>query len=161
MERYPHLAVLTAMVHDTTTGRVKPRGEHELRIEYTPNRADRRELAHGLIACVRLLFAAGARRVFVPTDPLILLEAGDPLPRPEDLRITPDRCRLSAVHPLGSIPMGDDPAHAAVDSRGRHHEIEGLWVADGSLFPSSIGVPPQLSIYALGLHVGRSIIAAG
>ena len=34
---------------------------------------------------------------------------------------------------------------------------ENLFVADGSLFPSSIGGPPQLSIYALGLHVGRAI----
>ncbi|MBW2688037.1 MAG: hypothetical protein JRE19_19340, partial [Deltaproteobacteria bacterium] len=36
---------------------------------------------------------------------------------------------------------------------------QNLWVADGSLFPSSIGVPPQLSIYAMGLHVGRSLSA--
>ncbi len=43
-------------------------------------------------------------------------------------------------------------------SQGLTH-LEGLWVADGSLFPTSIGVPPQLSIYALGLHVGRAIAA--
>ncbi|MBW2211899.1 MAG: hypothetical protein JRG67_12820, partial [Deltaproteobacteria bacterium] len=39
------------------------------------------------------------------------------------------------------------------------HHLQNLWVADGSLFPSSIGVPPQLSIYAMGLHVGRSLAA--
>jgi choline dehydrogenase-like flavoprotein len=61
------------------------------------------------------------------------------------------------VHPMGSVPMSDDPS-AAVDSEGRHHHLRGLWIADGSLFPSSIGVPPQLSIYALGLHVGRAIV---
>ena len=48
---------------------------------------------------------------------------------------------ITAVHPMGSVPMGDDPS-AAVDSEGRHHHLRGLWVADGSLFPSSIGVPP-------------------
>jgi choline dehydrogenase-like flavoprotein len=53
--------------------------------------------------------------------------------------------------------MGDDPQKAPVDSRGKHHHVDGLWVADGSLFPSSIGVPPQMSIYAMGLHVGRAI----
>jgi choline dehydrogenase-like flavoprotein len=58
---------------------------------------------------------------------------------------------------MGGVSMGDDPARAAVDSRGRHHHVRGLYVADGSLFPSSIGVPPQLSVYALGLHVGRAI----
>jgi choline dehydrogenase-like flavoprotein len=35
--------------------------------------------------------------------------------------------------------------------------VKNLFVADGSLFPTSIGGPPQLSIYALGLHVGRAI----
>jgi choline dehydrogenase-like flavoprotein len=53
--------------------------------------------------------------------------------------------------------MGDDPKRSAVDSEGKHHHMEGLWVADGSLFPTSIGGPPQLSIYALGLHVGRAL----
>ncbi len=53
--------------------------------------------------------------------------------------------------------MDDDPTRAAVGSDGKHHHLDGLWIADGSLFPTSIGVPPQLSIYALGLHVGRAI----
>jgi choline dehydrogenase-like flavoprotein len=57
---------------------------------------------------------------------------------------------------MGSVPMGE-VASAAVDSQGRHRAVRGLWIADGSLFPSSIGVPPQLSIYALGLHVGRAL----
>ena len=68
---------------------------------------------------------------------------------------------VTAVHPMGSVAMGDDPRESAVDSRGRHHEVAGLWVADGSLFPTSIGGPPQLSIYAMGLHVGEAIVAAG
>ncbi|MBW1832223.1 MAG: hypothetical protein JRJ10_11100 [Deltaproteobacteria bacterium] len=64
-----------------------------------------------------------------------------------------------AVHPMSSVPMGDDPQRAPVGSDGKHHHLQNLWVADGSLFPSSIGVPPQLSIYAMGLHVGRSLAA--
>jgi choline dehydrogenase-like flavoprotein len=35
-----------------------------------------------------------------------------------------------------------------------------LWVADGSLFPSSTGVPPQISIYALGLLTGQACAAS-
>ena len=57
--------------------------------------------------------------------------------------------------------MGDDPEFAPVDSRGRHYGLAGLWVGDGSLFPTSIGVPPQISIYAMGLHVGEDIASGG
>ncbi len=158
MERYDNLAVLTAMIHDRSEGRVRPRGDLGLRVDYHVGSDDRKELVLGLVACVRLLRAAGAIRVFVPTDPPLTLEPNDSLAALETLELDRSGLRLAAVHPMGSVPMGDDPATAAVDSRGKHHHLDRLWIADGSLFPSSIGVPPQLSIYALGLHVGRAIV---
>ena len=76
----------------------------------------------------------------------------------ERLEIMPGSLDISSVHPMGSVPMGDDPS-AAVDSEGRHHHLRGLWVADGSLFPTSIGGPPQISIYAFALHLAPHVIA--
>lgn len=163
MERYAHLAVLTAMVHDRTRGSVRPDGDLGLSIDYWPDAADRAELAHGVWACAELLFAAGARRVFVPARPPIVLERDASAASRQALQalsIERGVVDVTAVHPMASVPMGDDPARSAVDSEGRHHHLAGLWVADGSLFPSSIGVPPQLSIYALGLHVGRALARA-
>ena len=121
----------------------------------------RRELVFGLAACARLLFAGGARRVYIPTAKPLILERGADLDQLEKIELSPGYLDITAVHPMGTVPMGDDPTVAAVDSRGKHHHLEGLWVADGSLFPSSIGVPPQVSIYALGLHVGEAIAARG
>lgn len=159
MRRYPNLAVLTAMIHDLTPGTVKPDGELGLSIDLWPDEGDRAELSLGLWASAKLLFAAGARRVLVPTATPVLLERGDSLEFLRSLPIERGSIDLVAVHPMATVPMGDDPERAAVDSDGRHHHLHGLFVADGSLFPSSIGVPPQLSIYALGLHVGRAIAA--
>jgi choline dehydrogenase-like flavoprotein len=156
MKRYENLAVLTAMIHDRTRGTVRPDGDLRLTIDYWPDEDDRRELALGLEASARLLFAAGARRVFVPGHPPRVLERGASLDELRSLPIERGGMEISAVHPMGSVPMGGVPS-AAVDGEGRHRAVRGLWIADGSLFPSSIGVPPQLSIYALGLHVGRAI----
>jgi len=157
MGRYAHLAVLTAMLHDHTAGEVAPRGDLGLTMDYWPDAEDRAELMFGLWACARLLFAAGARRVFVPAEPMIVLERGADLSGIARTDLVRGLMDVTAVHPMSTVPMGDDPAVAAVDSRGRHHHVEGLWVADGSLFPTSIGVPPQVSIYAMGLHVGRAL----
>ncbi len=156
---YPNLAVLTGMVHDLTAGRVKPKGRLGVAIDYWPNAEDRLELMTGLAACARLLHAAGARRVLIPTDPPMQFERGQDFSDLPSLELTHGKLDITAVHPMGSVPMGDDPQVAAVDSRGRHHHLRGLWVGDGSLFPSSIGGPPQLSIYAMGLHVGRAIVS--
>ncbi|QDG50503.1 hypothetical protein FIV42_07085 [Persicimonas caeni] len=157
MQLYDHLAVFTGMVHDQTPGKVLPKGELGVEIEWWPNEKDRRELTFGLARSAELLFAAGAKRVFVPTRPVRVLEPGDSVEPLEKLELEPGLIDITAVHPMSSVPMGDDPQEAPVDSRGKHHHVDGLWVADGSLFPSSIGVPPQMSIYAMGLHVGRAI----
>ena len=45
--------------------------------------------------------------------------------------------------------MGADARDAVIRGDGRHHQIENLWVFDGSAFPTSIGANPQLSIYGM------------
>jgi choline dehydrogenase-like flavoprotein len=157
MERYPHLAVFTAMIHDLTPGRVRPKGDLGLSIDYWPDEGDRKELMLGLWACAKALFAAGAKRVLIPSRAPRVLVPGDDLEFLKAMPLEKGELDLVAVHPMGSVPMGDDPKRSPVGSDGKHHHLKNLWVADGSLFPSSIGVPPQLSIYAMGLHVGRSL----
>ncbi len=160
MGRFEHMAVLAAMLHDRTPGEVEANGDFDVTMRYEPVAEDRAQLAQGLVHTARLLFAAGARRVIVPTHRVKILTSPGEVDALARTPIDAGTLSLTAVHPMGSVPMGDDPARAAVDSRGKHHHVEGLYVADGSLFPTSIGVPPQLSIYAMGLHVGRAIAAA-
>lgn len=158
MLRYERLAVLTAMLHDETRGRVAPDGDLGLRIDYQPSAADQAELRQGSQRIAQLLFAAGAQRVWIPQrEPLQLASVAE-LPRAAAIDL--GFSQLTAVHPMASCPMSDDPQRGPVDSRGRHHAADGLWIADGSLFPTSIGGPPQLSIYALGLHVGAAVVRA-
>jgi choline dehydrogenase-like flavoprotein len=45
-----------------------------------------------------------------------------------------------------------------VNSSGRHHELENVWVVDGSVFPTSLGVNPQLTIYALASRFSDEIL---
>ncbi len=57
--------------------------------------------------------------------------------------------RLASAHVMGGCSLGEDPTRSVTNSRGRHHQLENLSVFDGSLFPTSVGANPQLSIYAL------------
>ena len=58
---------------------------------------------------------------------------------------------------MGGCPLGPDPKHAVVDTRGRHHHLDNLHVIDGSLFPTSIGANPQLSIYAVAAKLSDGL----
>ena len=159
MRTYPNLAVLTAMVHDETSGTVEADDEGRPRIKYPMSEGDRQQLAKGLVACARILFAAGASEVTIPAVPPVRLSSAKELDGLDTSFVRPHGVPLTAVHPMGTMRMGDDPRTSVVKSTGEHHQIAGLFVSDGSLFPTSLGGPPQISIYAFALHVAPHVIA--
>lgn len=160
MKRYPNLAVFSAMLHDESNGEIYPIGDLGFTISYELNKRDASELRDGIIACTKLMFAAGAKKVLVPSNPIIEIKSENDILKYLDVRFEELNLDTTAVHPMSSIPMGDDANKFAVGSNGKYLHLDGLWVADGSLFPTSIGVPPQLSIYAMGLHVGEQIVSS-
>lgn len=64
-------------------------------------------------------------------------------------------------HALGTVRMGADPARFPVDPSGRFRGFSNLWVTDGSVFPTSGGVNPSLTIAANALRVGALIAGGG
>jgi choline dehydrogenase-like flavoprotein len=64
----------------------------------------------------------------------------------------------TSAHIMGTLRMGHDPATSVTNPGGKFHGIENLYAADGSLFPTSGGMNPSLTIMALGYRVGCSII---
>ncbi|MDB4969375.1 MAG: hypothetical protein JWN44_5064 [Myxococcales bacterium] len=152
MRLYPRIAVIAAMLHDRTEGSVTSSGGRPV-VKYALDASDQRALWKGMAACAEILFAAGARQVIVPfADPLMLSSPGE-IGRIAERHYRPLDPLLTAVHPMGTLALG-----RVVDERGKWRGLEGLWVADGSLFPTSIGGPPQLTIYAAGHKVGHYII---
>jgi choline dehydrogenase-like flavoprotein len=65
------------------------------------------------------------------------------------LPLEPLLTRVVSAHVMGGCGMADAPARGTVDSLGRHFQLENVSVHDGSVFPTSLGANPQLSIYAL------------
>jgi cholesterol oxidase len=82
---------------------------------------------------------------------------GDPVWDFMDLR------KLITAHPLGGLPLGEDHLQGAVDEFGRVFTAngdvhQGLFVADGSLIPSALGVNPLLTISALSERIAAGIV---
>ena len=65
------------------------------------------------------------------------------------------------AHALGSLVAGDDPAASVVDSFGKVHGMENLYVGDGSVLPRASRVNPALTIYAWGLRLGEHLADRG
>ncbi|MEO6950656.1 MAG: GMC family oxidoreductase [Polyangia bacterium] len=69
--------------------------------------------------------------------------------------------RTARFHIMGTCRMGDDPATSVVDRDGRTHEVANLWIADASVFVSSAGVNPSLTVQALARRTADRMLARG
>jgi cholesterol oxidase len=67
--------------------------------------------------------------------------------------------KFVTVHPLGGCPMSDDPKAGVTDDRGRVHGYDGLYVLDGSIVPTALGVNPSKTIAALAERGVERLIA--
>jgi len=67
------------------------------------------------------------------------------------------RQRIMTAHLMGGCAMGEDVRTSVVDSNAKFHHADNLYVFDGSLFPTSIGANPQLSIYGMALKQAENL----
>jgi len=69
------------------------------------------------------------------------------------------RIPLAGVaHQNGTIRFGRDPGTSALDPNCKAHDLDNLYVVDGSFFPSSGAVNPALTIMANALRVGDHLL---
>jgi len=72
--------------------------------------------------------------------------------------VTPAKSKPPTRHVMGTLRFGTDPAQSVCDPNGRFHDIGNLYAADGSLFPTSSGCNPTLTIMALATRVGGAML---
>jgi choline dehydrogenase-like flavoprotein len=69
------------------------------------------------------------------------------------------RIPLAGVaHQVGTVRFGNDPRSSALDANCKAHDVDNLYVVDGSFFCSSGAVNPALTIMANALRVGEHLI---
>jgi choline dehydrogenase-like flavoprotein len=165
MQQAAHVSTMIALTRDSEGGRVRVRREGRAAIDY---RIGARELSHmnrGIAAMVRAHVAAGAEEVITLHSRPHVLAAKNASPRAVDEFCTQaaasavDRnwSTLFSAHQMGTCRMGGDPRTSVCDERGAVRGIEGLFVADASLFPASSGVNPMITVMAMAKVVGEAI----
>jgi long-chain-alcohol oxidase len=165
MERSAHLSPVAVLGRDRGAGRVRVDGDGNPVVRWRLGPADDARLVAGVLAAAEVLAAAGATEVFT-------LQRRRPAFRPGDRQgqrewgsavrragLGPGRATLFSYHQMGSCRIGTDPAASAVGPDHATHEVDGLYVADASLFPTASGVNPMLSVMALA-HRAAGRLAA-
>ena len=164
LARLPTLGVLIALSIDGLLpgdegGTVSLRRDGRVRIDYPVSDALAESFRASCMAMARIQLAAGSREVCsLHPDPVVVRSDAD-LPALEAAPYGSLRHSIFTAHQMGGCAMGADPDTSVVDSNLRHHQIHNLFVVDGSVFPTSLGVNPSETIYALA-HWARDRVAA-
>jgi choline dehydrogenase-like flavoprotein len=157
MEKSKRFQAAVTLIHDHNVGRVYLDGDRK-RIEYDLDDRDFESLRASLRGTSRIYFAAGAKRVYLPTTRRTTIEReGDIDSVINSLTNGKNKYRLTSYHPQGTMRMGADPTKSVVGPDGRCHDLDNVYVPDASIFPSSIMVNPQLTVYGLASYIADQI----
>ncbi|MES2176344.1 MAG: GMC family oxidoreductase [Gemmatimonadota bacterium] len=126
-------------------------------ISYRMTTADRETLVRGIAATARLHFAAGAQEVTTLHSPMLRLRSEADIVDIASRPSGPNQLGLFTAHMNGTCRIGKNPATSGCTPDGERHGVPGLYVIDGSLFPTAPGVNPQETIMAMATILSSRI----
>ncbi len=162
MTRFPHLQVLIALLRDgfhpeSAGGQVALRDGWPV-LDYPISDYLWGGVRRAYAAMAEIQFAAGATQV------MPLHEGAAPASSWREARSVIEglplrglAARVVSAHVMGGCVMGSDPRNSVVNESGRHHHLANLSIHDGSVFPTSVGANPQLTIYALSARMATGL----
>lgn len=165
MQKAAHVSTTIVLARDSQGGRVRVRREGRAAIEYRPGVRELMHLKRGIAAGVRAHVAAGAEEVMtLHSRPHVLHTRGatdaaidDFCTRIMSSAIDRNWSTLFSAHQMGSCRMGRDPQTSVCDERGAVRGVDGLFVADASLFPASSGVNPMITVMTVAKIIGEGL----
>jgi choline dehydrogenase-like flavoprotein len=163
-EQLAQTSIVGILLRDRDPGKVTVNRHGRPRVHYEISRSDVANVRVALRGAAQILEAAGATEIFSLHTPPVrtrLTESGwlDRFMDSTD-QLGYRHCRMSYVsfHQMATASVGSSPKDSVVNEAGETHELRDLYVADASVFPTSSGVNPMITIMAIADHVARGIV---
>ena len=151
--QFPHANVMLALMRDgfhdqSVGGKVELRSDGSPLLDYPLTDYVLDGARRGMLAMAEIQFEAGAKTVYpgheLGTGTSTWAETKKAI---EALPMKPLLTKIGSAHVMGGCGLAADAQRGVTRPDGVHWQLENLSIHDGSLFPTSIGANPQLSIY--------------
>ncbi len=167
MEEWRKVGSIGVMVNDSDSfGRVLPlfplpyglpRAGMEALVFYRLGRRDVRAAQEGMVEACRILLEGGAERVCTGLARKPWVRGERDLQELLGMKLKATDFVWSAYHPQGTCRMSPTPESGVVDSWGKCHDLDNLYIADASIFPECVKVNPQISIMAFATRCAEHL----
>lgn len=154
-DSFPYLHGQIALIRDgfheqSQGGTVELNKYHQPVMDYVPSEYLKAGFRDALTNMTECTFAAGAKQVMVGHSQTgIYTSFTEAKQAITQLSMDPKQLRLVSAHVMGGCAMGADEKSSVVNEWGLHHQMSNLSVMDGSIFPTSLGVNPQWTIFGI------------
>ena len=156
-----HLNVGGILLRDRDHGKVVLRKDGSPVWKYSISKYDQAHIREGVRRGTELYAAAGATEVISSTVRPVRWRSGqsidDFMDGVDAVGYGSNQTGYFTFHQMGTARMGSNPATSVVDENNETHDTQGLYVMDGSCFPSSSGVNPMLTIASIA-HRGATLL---
>ncbi|GLJ25898.1 hypothetical protein SUGI_0496460 [Cryptomeria japonica] len=166
MLKFSRTCSFIVLLRDRGSGTVAAKADGSLDIKYKLRSDDEERAREGVEKGLRVLAAAGA------------VEVGTHHQDVESFKLRPDSscihdkdfdeyvrrvgkkggAPLYCAHQMGSCRMGMSSAESAVDENGESWEVEGVYVADGSVLPTALGINPMITIQSFAYCIAHNVV---
>jgi choline dehydrogenase-like flavoprotein len=165
MSTYARGATLIGLLRDRGSGQVTIDDAGQPVVYYSlEDDLDVRNTWRALDAQIRLHHVAGAREIAALAAGAPSWRAGDDLDafiaRCQRVPLGAGGHKLFSAHQMGTCRMGSDPTTSVANPYGELHDTPGVWIGDGSAFPTSSGTNPMITIMALARRTAEAIHAS-
>lgn len=164
LESFPHNHTLLALMRDgfhdqSRGGKVKLRGDGSAVLDYPLTDYVMDGARRALLSMVEIQFAAGARQV-LPLHEMAqpYTSWGEARNAVNALPMKPLLTKVVSAHVMGGCGLGGEEKRGVARPDGVHWQLDNLSVHDGSIFPTSIGANPQLSIYGTVNRLAQGLV---
>ncbi|MCA6062423.1 GMC family oxidoreductase [Thalassolituus marinus] len=164
MEKLPNLHAMIALLRDgfhpqSEGGSIELAGDGTPIVDYEINDYLWDGVRRSWLTMAEIQFAAGAKAVRPSHVDAPWYHSWEEAQKGINaLEFRSNAFTAGSAHCMGGLAMGEDKNKCMVDSDGKYHYLDNLYVFDGSAFPTSIGANPQLSIYGMACKQANALV---
>src|SRR5215204_6543237 len=159
MQNYNRYTMAGIMSRDDAVGKVLISYNGNPKVIYNLSEQTIEDMARGMSILSRMWFNIGAKAVVTSHIDAYEIGTKADIPKLKDaVRNNPDGLMLGSAHPQGGNRMGENENECVVDSNCKIFGFDNLYVCDASVFPTALGVNPQLTVMALATITANKII---
>jgi choline dehydrogenase-like flavoprotein len=159
IQRFNNYAMAGIVVRDRNLGKVSLTSTGRASVSYEPGENELKALAKGAEILGKMWFDLGAKKIIIPHRGFSIIDKEEDISKMVDIITNdPKNLLLGSAHPQSGNKIGKSPEDSVVDSDCKVHGFKNLFVCDASVFPTAVGVNPQISVMTVASIIAARII---